>query len=171
MKCPVCSKDLDEQQINVHLDNDCKDDVEQISSKRKRTSGGHDTKQYQPLANRMRPTTLEHFYGHEDLMGENGVLRKFIQQDSAKSMILWGGPGSVKTTLARLVAQYSSSRFKELSATSHGVYDCKKIFEEATNLLALNKQRTIVFLDEIHRFTKAQQDVFLPFVEKGPIIL
>jgi putative ATPase len=123
-----------------------------------------------PLAERMRPDTLDDVFG-QDLVGPNGVLRSLIESDRVPSMILWGGSGTGKTTIARCIARRVGSRFIELNATSTGVSECKKLFAEAANELALTGRRTIIFCDEIHRFNKAQQDVFLKPVEAGTITL
>ncbi|KAG7692520.1 hypothetical protein KL930_004496 [Ogataea haglerorum] len=124
-----------------------------------------------PLAERLRPSSLEDYVGQEHLVGEGGILRGFIQNDRVPSLILWGSPGTGKTTLARIISHATKSRFIELSATSNGINDCKRVFEEARNEDKLTKRHTIVFIDEIHRFNKAQQDIFLPHVEKGTITL
>ncbi|OBA15926.1 uncharacterized protein OGAPODRAFT_88524 [Ogataea polymorpha] len=124
-----------------------------------------------PLAERLRPSSLEDYIGQEHLVGEGGILRGFIQNDRVPSLILWGYPGTGKTTLARIISHATKSRFIELSATSNGISDCKRVFEEARNEYKLTKRHTIVFIDEIHRFNKAQQDIFLPHVEKGTITL
>lgn len=123
-----------------------------------------------PLAERMRPRTLDEVCG-QDLVGPHGVLRSLIESDRVPSMILWGGSGTGKTTIARCVARSVGSRFIELNATSSGVAECKKLFAEAANELALTGRKTIIFCDEIHRFSKAQQDVFLKPVEAGTITL
>ena len=123
-----------------------------------------------PLAERMRPGSLDDVFG-QDLVGPNGVLRSLIETDRVPSMILWGGSGTGKTTIARCIAQRTGSRFIELNATSSGVAECKKYFNEAFNELQLTGRRTIIFCDEIHRFTKAQQDIFLKPVEAGTITL
>ncbi|KAH6848081.1 DNA polymerase III, clamp loader complex, gamma/delta/delta subunit [Chaetomium sp. MPI-CAGE-AT-0009] len=123
-----------------------------------------------PLAERMRPDTLDHVFG-QDLVGPNGVLRALIESDRVPSMILWGGSGTGKTTIARCIARRVGSRFIELNATSTGVAECKKLFAEAANELGLTGRRTIIFCDEIHRFNKGQQDVFLKPVEAGTITL
>ncbi|KAL2018192.1 hypothetical protein VTK56DRAFT_1165 [Thermocarpiscus australiensis] len=123
-----------------------------------------------PLAERMRPDTLDDVFG-QDLVGPNGVLRALIESDRVPSMILWGGSGTGKTTIARCIARRVGSRFIELNATSTGVAECKKLFAEAANELALTGRKTIIFCDEIHRFSKAQQDVFLKPVEAGTITL
>ncbi|KAM0273225.1 hypothetical protein ACHAQH_008393 [Verticillium albo-atrum] len=123
-----------------------------------------------PLAERMRPQALDDVFG-QDLVGPHGVLRSLIETDRVPSMILWGGSGTGKTTIARCIAHRAGSRFIELNATSTGVAEVKKMFQEATNDLALTGRKTIIFCDEIHRFTKSQQDVFLKPVEAGTITL
>lgn len=124
-----------------------------------------------PLAERMRPQNLDDVFGQE-LVGPNGVLRSLIEVDRVPSMILWGGSGTGKTTIARCIAQQVGCRFVEMNATnSGGVSECKKLFQDASNELALTGRKTILFCDEIHRFTKAQQDVFLKPVEAGTITL
>jgi len=123
-----------------------------------------------PLAERMRPRTLDEVHGQE-LVGPTGVLRSLIETDRVPSMILWGGPGTGKTTIARLIAQTAGTRFAEINSTSTGVAECKKLFLEARNELSLTGRKTIIFCDEIHRFSKSQQDVFLGPVEAGTITL
>lgn len=123
-----------------------------------------------PLAERMRPRSLDDVFG-QDLVGPDGILRSLIESDRVPSMILWGGSGTGKTTIARCIAQRVGGRFVEINATSTGVGDCKKIFADAAGDLQLTGRRTIVFCDEIHRFNKAQQDVFLNPVEAGTVIL
>ncbi|KAE8445680.1 hypothetical protein EG329_012978 [Mollisiaceae sp. DMI_Dod_QoI] len=123
-----------------------------------------------PLAERMRPTSLNDVYGQE-LVGPHGVLRSLIEQDRVPSMILWGGAGTGKTTIARCIASMVGSRFVEINSTSSGVAECKKIFAEARGELGLTGRKTIIFCDEIHRFSKSQQDVFLGPVESGQITL
>ncbi|CDS08882.1 hypothetical protein LRAMOSA10243 [Lichtheimia ramosa] len=129
------------------------------------------SKEAMPLAAKVRPASLSEFVGQEELLGENGVLRTLMQCDRIPSMVLWGPPGCGKTTVARIISKMTKSRFVELSATSHGASDVKKAFEGAKGHLSLTGQKTIVFIDEIHRFTKAQQDLFLPYVEQGTIHL
>ncbi|KAK4167487.1 putative AAA family ATPase [Cladorrhinum sp. PSN259] len=123
-----------------------------------------------PMAERMRPHSLDEVFG-QDLVGPNGVLRSLIEADRVPSMILWGGSGTGKTTIARCIARKVDSRFIELNATSTGVAEVKKYFTEAANELALTGRKTIIFCDEIHRFSKSQQDVFLKPVEAGTITL
>lgn len=124
-----------------------------------------------PLAEQLRPKSLDGFVGQEDIVGPEGALRRFIDKDVCPSIILWGPSGVGKTSLARIIAQRTKSRFVELSAAVHGLNDCKKIFEEAKNDQKLMNRKTILFLDEVHRFNRAQQDAFLPHVERGDITL
>lgn len=123
-----------------------------------------------PLAERMRPTSLDQVYG-QSLVGPNGLLRGMIESNTIPSMVLWGGPGTGKTTIARLIANTSGARFVEINSTSTGVGEVKKIFSEALNELNLTGRKTIIFCDEIHRFSKSQQDVFLGPVEAGQVTL
>lgn len=123
-----------------------------------------------PLAERMRPRSLNEVCGQE-LVGPQGVLRSLIEQDRVPSMILWGGAGTGKTTIARCIASMVGSRFVEINSTSSGVAECKRIFGEARGELGLTGRKTIIFCDEIHRFSKSQQDVFLGPVESGQITL
>ena len=123
-----------------------------------------------PLAERMRPCTLDDVYGQE-LVGPNGVLRGLIETDRVPSMILWGNSGTGKTTIARVIANMVGSRFVEINSTMSGVAEVKKIFSEARSELSLTGRKTILFCDEIHRFSKSQQDVFLGPVESGQITL
>ncbi|KAI0203018.1 ATPase WRNIP1 [Astrocystis sublimbata] len=123
-----------------------------------------------PLAERMRPDNLDDVFGQE-LVGPNGVLRSLIETNRVPSMIIWGGSGTGKTTIARCIAKQAGSRFIEMNATSSGVAECKKLFSDAANELTLTGRKTIIFCDEIHRFSKTQQDVFLKPVEAGTITL
>ena len=120
----------------------------------------------EPLASRMRPRSLDEFVGQEHLIGNNKILRKMIETDNISSMIFWGPPGVGKTTLARIIAKYTKSEFITFSAVTSGIKEIKMVMEDADKNKSLGI-RTIVFVDEIHRFNKAQQDAFLPFVEKG----
>ena len=124
-----------------------------------------------PLAERMRPRTLEEFEGQNHLLGEGKVLRQAIETDQLPSMILWGPPGSGKTTLAMIIASTTGAQFSAFSAVLAGVKEIKEVIQEAREEWKYQKRRTILFVDEIHRFNKAQQDAFLPHVEKGTIIL
>ena len=124
----------------------------------------------EPLASRMRPLTLKEFVGQEQLVGNNKLLRKMIENDTLSSIIFWGPPGVGKTTLARIIAHETKSEFVNFSAVTSGIKEIKQVMENASQNKSLGV-KTIVFVDEIHRFNKAQQDAFLPFVEKGSIIL
>lgn len=125
----------------------------------------------EPLASRMRPRSLDEVIGQEQLLGPGKLLRRIIESDRITSMILWGPPGSGKTTLAEVIARHTHARFVTLSAVSAGVADLRKVVEEAARLRQFSQQRTILFIDEIHRFNKAQQDAVLPHVERGVVTL
>jgi len=124
-----------------------------------------------PLAARMRPAALHAFVGQEHLMGKGHVLRKAIESGQVPSIILWGPPGSGKTTMAYVIANSTEAHFSPVSAVSAGVADLRRIIEEAKERAKLYKKKTILFIDEIHRFNKAQQDAILPYVEDGTITL
>lgn len=124
-----------------------------------------------PLAARMRPKTLEEFVGQQHIVGKGKVLRLAIESGNLPSIMLWGPPGSGKTTLANIIANSTSSHFSPISAVSAGVADLRKTIEEAKERRLMTRKKTILFIDEIHRFNKAQQDAILPFVEDGTITL
>ena len=124
----------------------------------------------EPLANRLRPETLEEYVGQQHLIGKGKILYQLINSDIVPSMIFWGPPGVGKTTLARIIANQTKAKFINFSAVTSGIKDIRKVMKEAQELQDTG-QKTIVFVDEIHRFNKAQQDAFLPYVERGSIIL
>ena len=121
----------------------------------------------QPLAERMRPRSLDELVGQEHLLGPGKLLTQMSASHTLHSIILWGPPGSGKTTLARLVADQSAAVFKSISAVLSGVADLREVIELARRQLAADGQRTVLFVDEIHRWNRAQQDAFLPHVESG----
>lgn len=147
-------------------------DLDRLEAKGKETSVGDDEHfQDMPLAARMRPRSFAEFVGQEHLVGEGRVLRKCFDSDQLPSMLFWGPPGSGKTTLAYVIASVTKSHFSPLSAVSAGVADLRRIVEEARRRRKLSGQRTVLFIDEIHRFNKTQQDAVLPYVENGLVIL
>lgn len=126
---------------------------------------------FAPLAERMRPRTFTEFVGQDEIVGPDRPLRRAIESDTLSSLILWGPPGSGKTTLARIIARHTKAEFVLFSAVTSGIPELRVIIKAAEQRRTLNNRRTILFVDEIHRFNKAQQDAFLPHVERGTIIL
>lgn len=124
----------------------------------------------QPLASRLRPETLDEYVGQKHLVGPGCLLRQLIEKDQVSSMIFWGPPGVGKTTLARIIAKSTNAKFVEFSAVTSGIKEVKEVMKQAEDNRLLGI-RTLLFTDEIHRFNKAQQDAFLPYVEKGSIVL
>ena len=124
----------------------------------------------QPLAARMRPRDLDEFVGQQHLLGQGKILRRLIEEDRISSMIFWGPPGVGKTTLARIIANRTKAKFADFSAVTGGIKEARAVMEQADEGRRFG-ERTILFVDEIHRFNKAQQDAFLPYVEKGSIVL
>ena len=124
-----------------------------------------------PLADRMRPRTLDEFLGQEELVGPGSLLRRMIETDEVRSLIFWGPPGSGKTTLAGIIANLTHAHYLALSGVAAGIADIKRVVEEARRINRMRQQRTILFIDEIHRFNRIQQDALLPHVEAGVVIL
>jgi putative ATPase len=133
--------------------------------------GYEDDGQVRPLADRLRPRTLDEFVGQEKIVGAGRALRRMIEEDRLQSLLFWGPPGSGKTTLASLIAQRTAARFITFSAVVSGIREVREVMAEADAYRRATGRRTVVFIDEIHRFNKAQQDAFLPYVESGTIIL
>ena len=125
----------------------------------------------QPLAYRMRPKTLEEYVGQEHILGKDKILYRTIKADRLSSIILWGPPGCGKTSLARVISNTTKYKFTRINAVTAGIGDIKKAIEEAQNLLLNPSGKCILFIDEIHRFNKLQQDALLPYVENGTVIL
>jgi putative ATPase len=124
-----------------------------------------------PLAERMRPRTLDEFVGQDHLLAEGRILRRLIEEDRLTSIVFWGPPGSGKTTLAKVIANRTASEFVPFSAVTSGIKEIRQVMNEAAEVRSKTGRRTVLFVDEIHRFNKAQQDAFLPYVENGTIIL
>ncbi len=130
-----------------------------------------DLERMAPLAERMRPRSLAEFVGQEHILGPDTVLRRSLDAGHIPSMVLWGPPGTGKTTLAQIIANSANAHFERVSAVTSGVADLRRVVSDASDRLGMNGERTILFVDEIHRFNKAQQDVILPHVERGTVIL
>ena len=131
----------------------------------------HELRSRAPLAARMRPRTFDEYIGQEHIIGQGTVLRNSIEADRLPSMILWGPPGTGKTTLASIIAHVTRSHFEQVSGVASGVAELRRIAGEARERLGMSGQATVLFIDEIHRFNKAQQDVILPYVEDGTLVL
>lgn len=129
-----------------------------------------DSNPYQPLAAKLRPNTLDDLYGQEDIVGKGSTLRTALESGQPHSMILWGPPGVGKTTLARMVSEYADTEFLTLSAVTSGIKDVRDAIERAKQTASMSGRKTVLFVDEVHRFNKAQQDGFLPHIEDGTII-
>ena len=124
-----------------------------------------------PLASRMRPSTLDEVVGQQHIIGRDKLLYRAIQADKLSSIIFYGPPGTGKTTLARVIANTTSAAFTQLNATTAGKKDMEEVVREAQDRMGMYGKKTILFIDEIHRFNKGQQDYLLPFVEDGTVIL
>ncbi len=146
------------------MDGSLFDDQVELAAAEAATSGS-------PLADRMRPRTLDEVVGQPEVVGPDGFLRRAIDDDRVQSLIFWGPPGSGKTTLARIVARRTSSHFQPFSAVVAGIKEVKRVMDDAARLRRAQGRGTLLFVDEIHRFNRAQQDAFLPYVERGDIVL
>ena len=129
------------------------------------------TEKESPLASRLRPRTLDEVVGQEHIIGKGTLLYRAIKADKLQSILFYGPPGTGKTTLAKVIANTTSAEFRQINATSSGKKDMEEVVDEAKKTLAMYGKRTILFVDEIHRFNKAQQDYLLPFVEDGTVVL
>ena len=124
-----------------------------------------------PLAYRMAPETLDEYIGQEDILGKDKMLYRLIKADRLSSIILWRPPGCGKTSLARVIAKTTKNKFEKLNAVNSGVADIKRVVDDAQNLLLNPSGKVVLFIDEIHRFNKLQQDALLPYVENGTVIM
>ena len=129
------------------------------------------SKKESPLASRLRPKTLDEIVGQQHILSKNSLLYRAIRADKLSSVIFYGPPGTGKTTIAKVIANTTQAEFMQLNATMSGKKDMEEAVERAKNNLRMFNRRTILFIDEIHRFNKAQQDYLLPFVEDGTVIL
>jgi len=136
-----------------------------------RPHGGRETPSNAPLAERMRPQTLDQFIGQSHILGPGRLLRRLIEEGRLPSVIFWGPPGSGKTTLASLIARRADCEFVPFSAVTSGIKEIRQVMQDAARLRAVQSRQTVLFIDEIHRFNRAQQDAFLPYVENGTIVL
>ncbi len=130
-----------------------------------------DKKNFKPLAERLKPEDLSEFFGQDHILSDNKLLRRMIEADKIKSIILYGPPGTGKTSIAKIIASKTNSEFRTLNAVISGIKDIKEVIEEAIEQKKLYDRNTILFIDEIHRFNKKQQDALLPYVEDGTVIL
>ena len=133
--------------------------------------GAQNREKESPLASRLRPETLDEVVGQQHIIGKDKLLYRAIKADKIRSVIFYGPPGTGKTTLARVIANTTSASFTQINATSAGKKDMEAVVEQAKQLQGMYGRRTILFIDEIHRFNKGQQDYLLPYVEDGTIIL
>ena len=147
------------------------EDLDLFAAAAEASDGGGAASRFAPLAQRMRPRTFQEFIGQQEAVGPGRFLRRMMEQDHVPSMIFYGPPGTGKTTLAQMIAGLTHSAFQKLNAVASGIADIRAIVKEAEENRKYYQKRTIVFIDEIHRFNKSQQDVLLPYVEDGRLVL